>query len=109
MGQSHTAQPTVMYNSQLLTTINHLHATFSIGLNKRLPRFIHGADDTGTATTSDPSAGKVDAWGQSDPQFFLQFADRFAGDTQHGLGPGEVVGVPNVMDVSKPYGMVYGE
>ncbi|RMY09560.1 hypothetical protein D0868_04184 [Hortaea werneckii] len=117
-GQSHNAQPTVMYNSQLFTTINHLHATFTGGAagggwggssNKKFPRFIHGADDTGTATTSDPGAGKVDSWGQSDPQFFVQFADRFPGDSQYGLGPGEVVGAPNVMDVSQPYGLVYGE
>ncbi|RMY41064.1 hypothetical protein D0866_00850 [Hortaea werneckii] len=117
-GQSHNAQPTIMYNSQLFTTINHLHATFAGGAagggggvsgNRKFPRFIHGADDTGTATTSDPGAGKVDSWGQSDPQFFVQFADRFPGDSQYGLGPGEVVGAPNVMDVSQPYGLVYGE
>ena len=98
-----------MYGSQLFTTINHLHATFGSGTNKRFPRFIHGADDTGTATRSDPSAAKVDHWGLSDPQLFLQFAERFPGDEQYGLGPGEVVGVPNVMDVSQPYGMVHGE
>ena len=98
-----------MYNSQLFTTINHLHATFGTGLNKRIPRFIHGADDQGTVTSSDPSAGKVDHWGLSDPQFFLQFAERFPGDAQYGLGPGEVVGVPNVMDVSQPFGMIHGE
>lgn len=101
--------PIVMYNSQLFTTINHLHATFGTGLNKRLPRFIHGADDVGTATSSDPATVKVDSWGLSDPQFFLQFSERFPGDAQYGLGPGEVVGVPNVMDVSQPYGMVVGE
>lgn len=108
-GQAHTAAPIIMYNSQLFTTVNHLQATFGTGLNKRLPRFIHGADDQGTATSSDPSASKVDHWGTADPQFFLQFAERFPGDTQYGLGPGEVVGVPNVMDVSQPYGMIHGE
>lgn len=108
-GQSHTATAFLTYNSALHTTINHLHATFGSGLNKRLPRFIHGADDVGAATTSDPTAAKVDHWGLSDPQFFLQFADRFVGDAQYGLGPGAVVGVPNVMDVSQPYGMVHGE
>ena len=108
-GQSHTAQPTITYNSQLFTTINHMHATFGTGLNKRLPRFVHGADDVGTASSSDPNAGKVDNWGLSDPQFFIQFAERFAGDAQYGLGPGEIVGVPNSMDVSQPYGMIVGE
>jgi hypothetical protein len=108
-GNTHTAAPIIMYNSQLFTTINHLHANFGTGLNKRLPRFVHGADDQGTATSSDPTAGKVDQWGLSDPQFFLQFTERSPGDAQYGLGPGEVVGVPNVMDVSQPYGMVHGE
>ena len=109
VGHAHTAAPTIMYSSHLFTTINHLHATFGSGLNKRLPRFIHGADDQGTATSSDPSAGKVDHWGLSDPQFFQQFSERFPGDAQYGLGPGEVVGVPNVMDVGQPYGMIHGE
>lgn len=101
--------PIIMYNSQLFSTINHMHATFGAGLNKRLPRFIHGADDVGTAITSDPATGKIDSWGLSDPQFFLQFAERFPGDAQYGLGPGETTGVPNSMDVSQPYGMVLGE
>ncbi|KAK4494858.1 hypothetical protein PRZ48_014214 [Zasmidium cellare] len=105
----HTVAPSIMFNSQLFTTINHLHGTFGSGTNKKLPRFIHGADDTGTATSCDPIAGKVDAWGLSDPHFFNQFADRFPGDAQYGLGPGELVGVPNPMDVSQPYGMVVGE
>lgn len=108
-GHSHVANATVIYNSQLLTTINHLHATFGTGLNKRLPRVVHGADDVGTASSSDPMAGKADNWGLSDPQLFLQFSERFPGDAQWGLGPGEVIGVPNMMDVSQSYGMIHGE
>jgi WD40 repeat protein len=108
-GQSNTATPITEYNTQLFTTVNHLHANFGTGLNKRLPRFIHGADDVGTATASDPVAGKIDNWGLSDPQAFLQFSERFPGDAQYGLGPGEVVGAPNVMDISQPYGMIHGE
>ena len=108
-GHAHTAAPWVTYNSQLFTTINHLHATFGTGLNKRVPHVMHGADDQGGATSSDPSTGKVDNWGTSDPQFFLAFSERFPGDAQYGLGLGEVVGVPNVMDVSQPYGVIHGE
>lgn len=102
-------QPTVMYKAQLQTTIYNLHASFGGTGSKRSPRFIHGAHDVGTATTSDPTVAKVDAWGLSDPQIFLQFAERFPGDAQYGLGPGETVGVPNPMDVSQPFGMLYGE
>ncbi|PSK35082.1 hypothetical protein B9Z65_1665 [Elsinoe australis] len=108
-GQSHTASATVMYNSQMFTTINHLHASFGTGLNKRIPHFIHGADDVGSASSSDPTQGKVQGWGLADPSNFIQFADRFPGDALYGLGPGHIVGVPNVMDVSEPFGMVYGE
>ncbi|KAI5362832.1 Putative F-box domain, WD40/YVTN repeat-like-containing domain superfamily [Septoria linicola] len=104
-----TVAPTIMYNSQLYTTINHIHATFGPASNKKLPRFAHGADEFGTATSSDPLLAKVDSWGLQDPSMFTQFVDRFPGDSQFGLGPGEIVGVPNSMDVSQPYGMIVGE
>ncbi len=108
-GSGHSGNAQMTYNSNMLTTVNHLHATFGTGLNKRLPRFIHGADEVGSACLSDPKAGKVDQWGFSDPQGFSQFADRFPGDAQYGLGIGDMVGIPNIMDVSQPYGMVYAE
>ncbi|KAF2273045.1 uncharacterized protein EI97DRAFT_405191 [Westerdykella ornata] len=101
--------PIVMYPVRTFTLVNHLHATFGTGLNKRVPRLIHGADDVGMATSSDPTTGKVDAWGESDPTFFVQFSERFPGEAEWGLGPGDVVGRPNVMDVSQPYGIIYGE
>lgn len=108
-GQSHVATPIIMYNSQMLTTVNHIHATFGNGLNERQPRFVHGADDVGTASSSDPVVGKIDPWGLGDPTAFIQFSDRYPGDAQYGLGTGEIVGVPNSMDVSQPHGVVYGE
>lgn len=108
-GQLHTAAPFIEYNAQTFTIINHIHATFGTGLNKRMPRLIHGADDVGMVTSSDPTTGKVDPWGQSDPNFYGQFAERFPGVAEWGLGSGEVVGRPNVMDVSQPYGMIYGQ
>jgi hypothetical protein len=108
-GQLQTAAPFLEYNAQTFTIINHLHATFGSGLNKRMPRFVHGADDVGMVTSSDPTTGKVDPWGQSDPNFYGQFSERFPGVAEWGLGSGHVVGRPNVMDVSQPYGMIYGQ
>jgi hypothetical protein len=108
-GHMQTAAPFLEYNAQTFTIINHLHATFGSGLNKRMPRFIHGADDVGMVTSSDPTTGKVDPWGQSDPNFYGQFSERFPGVAEWGLGSGHVVGRPNVMDVSQPYGMIYGQ
>ncbi|KAF2871774.1 hypothetical protein BDV95DRAFT_493883 [Massariosphaeria phaeospora] len=107
--QTQTTAPVIMYNAQTFTTINHIHATFGTGLNKRVPRFVHGADDIGMATSSDPTTGKVDPWGQSDPNFYGQFSERFPGVAEWGLGAGEVVGCPNVMDVSQPHGMISGQ
>lgn len=108
-GQVHIATPTIEYDAKTYTIINHLHATFGAGLNKRMPRFIHGADDVGIVTSSDPLTGKVDPWGQSDPTFYGQFSERFPGVAEWGLGSADVVGRPNVMDVSQPYGLIYGQ
>ena len=99
----------VRYNSNLVSTVTHLHANYNVGSNKKSPRFVHGADELGTASASDPRLGKVDTWGFQDNPSFQQFTDLFPGDTPYGLGPGELVGLPNVMDVSQAFGMVYGE
>jgi hypothetical protein len=108
-GQSQPSAPITEYHAHTFSLIKHMHATFGTGLNKRAPRLIHGAVDVGLVTSSDPVTGKVDSWGQSDPNFYAQFAERFPGVAEWGLGSGEVIGCPNVMDVSQQYGMVYGQ
>ncbi len=108
-GQMPAPPPMITYDVRTFTIVNHLHGTFGSGLNKRMPRFIHGADDVGMVTSSDPTTGKVDPWGQSDPNFYSQFSERFPGEAEWGLGSGDVVGRPNVMNVSQPYGMIYGQ
>lgn len=109
LGSSNAGSAQITYNSNLVTTVNHLDAAFGTGLNKRLPNFIHGADEVGSACLSDPRTGNVDHWGFADPQMFTQFLDDMTGTPEYGLGPGEVVGVPNTMDVSRLNGMVYAE
>ncbi|KAG8527649.1 uncharacterized protein KY384_007802 [Bacidia gigantensis] len=99
----------VTYSSNLVCPVNHLHGVFDLGLNKNYPRFIHGADELGIASRSEAFTTKVDSWGFQDNSAFRQFSDIFPGDAEFGLGPGDVVGNPNVMDVSQPYGMIYGE
>ncbi|KAL8732479.1 MAG: hypothetical protein Q9166_002693 [cf. Caloplaca sp. 2 TL-2023] len=108
-GSSNTGNAQITYNSNLVTTVNHLHATFGTSFNKRLPNFIHGADEVGSSCLSDPRTGKIDNWGFADPQMFTQFLDDMPGIPQYGLGPGEVVGVPNMMDISRLNGMIYAE
>lgn len=104
-----TGSAQITYNSNLVTPVSHIHATFGTALNKKVPSFIHATEETGSACLSDPRLGKVDQWGFADPQGFSQFVDRYPGDAQYGLGAGDVVGVPNSMDVSQAYGMIYGE
>ncbi|KAK0120561.1 hypothetical protein ONS96_010765 [Cadophora gregata f. sp. sojae] len=103
---ANNANAVVTYGSQLFATVNHIHAVFGSG--KKSPRFIHGTDETGTACTSDPNIGKIDNWGLSDPQALPQFSELFVGDQPYGEGDGPA-GLPNTMDVSQPYGMIYGE
>ena len=99
----------VTYNSDLVTLVDHLHATFGTGFNKRLPRFIHGASDVGMASSSDPRTSKADSWGFSDPLIIRQFEDVHPGESPYGLGAGEVIGMPNTMDISQPFGMIHAE
>ncbi|KAJ5362728.1 hypothetical protein N7541_003572 [Penicillium brevicompactum] len=94
------------YTSQLQYPVSHIHATFNPDKD---PLFIHGAAEQGIASASDPSTVKVGTWGISDHQMFRHFADLFPGEAQYGLGSGDLVGMPNLMDVSQPYGMIYGE
>lgn len=108
-GSGHGGNAQNTYDVNLITPISHIHATFGTSPNKKSPTFIHGTDEMGLACISDPRTGKVEPWGFADPQGFSQFVDRFPGDAQYGLGSGDVVGVPNSMDVSQSAGMIYGE
>ena len=100
----------VTYSSSLISTINHLDAAWDGGpLGNRPPRFIHGADDEGAASISDPSRATLGPWGSADRRTFRCFTDELPGVPEYGMGPGDVVGVPNAMDVSQKHGMVYAE
>ncbi|KAJ5083342.1 hypothetical protein N7456_012769 [Penicillium angulare] len=95
------------YTSQLLFPVSRMHGSFNNP--EKEPVFIHGASEQGIASTSNPAAVKVSSWGLSDHQMFRHFADMFPGDAPYGLGAGEMAGMSNSMDVSQPYGMIYGE
>lgn len=98
----------VTYSSHLVSTVSHLHANFETGAFKGFHRFIHGAAEFGSASLSDPSTRRVDSWSQ-DNRVFSKFSDQFPGDAMYGLDAGNIIGVPNVMDVSQPHGVVYAE
>ncbi|KIX00014.1 uncharacterized protein Z518_10941 [Rhinocladiella mackenziei CBS 650.93] len=106
---SASATAVTRYASGLYYPISHLHATFGVGLNKKQPLFMHGAVEQGGVSLSDPNVGKPGNWGLSDFEGFKHFADQYPGELPYGLGPGNLVGMPNVMDISQPYGKLYGE
>lgn len=108
---AHSPNAVVTYGSLLFFPLTHLDARFGSGLEKKFPHFVHGASEQGTASTSEPTSGRVGAgsWGISDPQFFNHAGDMFPSDQQWGLGAGELIGAPNTMDLSQQFGMVYGE
>ncbi|KAL2840875.1 hypothetical protein BJY01DRAFT_218056 [Aspergillus pseudoustus] len=97
------------YTSQLLYPVSHLAGAYGGESAKKEPLFMHGASEQCAVTASAPSAVKVGTWGLADHNFSRHFADSFPGEPQYGLGSGNLVGVPNSMDVSQPYGMIYGE
>ena len=97
------------YTSQLVFPVSHLGGSFGTEVTKKQPSFIHGAAEQGIASVSDPSNVKVGTWGLADFQRFRHFADLYPGEAQFGLGAGDMVGMPNRMDVSQSYGMIYGE
>lgn len=100
------ASAVVTYSSQMFSTVDHIHAVWDNG--RKSPRFIHGAEDLGIAGSSDPANGKADNWGLTDPQALPQFAELDPGGLPFGFDDGPT-GCPNVMSVSQPFGMVYGE
>ncbi|KAH8697880.1 F-box and WD domain protein [Talaromyces proteolyticus] len=107
-GGIQTGSPVITYTSKLLYPVSHVDAIFTPIATKKPPLFIHGAAEQGAASTSDPSAGKTGSWGFSSP-LFQHFADLYEGEIEYGLGPGDMIGLPNSMDVSQLYGMAYGE
>ncbi|KAI0111332.1 hypothetical protein F4814DRAFT_422151 [Daldinia grandis] len=100
------ASAVLTYNTKTPTPVTHIHATFKPG-GKKPPRVIHGASEMGIASASDPTCGKVEKWGL-DEIGFAQLDEVVPFLLPYGLGEGPAA-VPNVMDVSQPYGLVAGE
>lgn len=98
---------TFTYSSRLPLGINRLDAKFGLPLEKNFPRFIHGCSNNANVTSSD-KRGKIDSWGLLARDFFPEFTDIYPEQTAWGLGAGEMVGVPNSMDISQAYGMICG-
>lgn len=93
------------YNTKLPWMISNIHAVFNA---RRGPRIIVGTADLCVSTVSDPSNGKVEKWGLDDPFAFAQLDELYPSLEPFGLEDGPAA-VPNVMDLSQPYGMVGGE
>ncbi|KAI2473023.1 hypothetical protein F4781DRAFT_381535 [Annulohypoxylon bovei var. microspora] len=101
------ASAVLTYNTKLPSLVTNIHATFKPS-GKKPPRVIHGASDMGVGTLSDPTSGKVEKWGIDDHFGFAQLDEVVPHLQPYGVGEGPAA-VPNVMDVSQPYGLLGGE
>ncbi|KAI0489872.1 hypothetical protein F4859DRAFT_170187 [Xylaria cf. heliscus] len=101
------ATAVLTYNTKVPSVVTHIHATFKPN-GKKNPRVIHGAADLGVGSASDPTVGKVEKWGLDDPFAFAQLDEVMPQLIPYGMGEGPAA-MPNVMDVSQPYGLVGGE
>ncbi|KAI1817799.1 hypothetical protein GGS20DRAFT_530837 [Poronia punctata] len=101
------AAAVLTYNTKLPSVVTHVHATFKPN-GKKPPRVVHGAADFGVGSASDPTVGKVEKWGLDDPFTLAQLDEVMPMLIPYGMGEGPAA-VPNVMDVSQPYGLVGGE
>lgn len=99
----------VNYFSSINLSITHIDAVLINNPNKPPPKFIHGANQNGLATASEPSLGKADGWGFRDPFSLNEFVDMYPREAQYGLGRGQMVGLPNALSVSRRHGMICGE
>lgn len=95
------------YNSKLPWTVSNLHAVFSNG--KKPPKVLSGTAALAVGTSSDPTIGKVDKWGLDDPFAFAQLDEVVPDLEPYALVGDGPAAVPNVMDVSQPYGILGGE
>ncbi|CCC08292.1 hypothetical protein SMACR_01840 [Sordaria macrospora] len=64
--------------------------------------------DIGMASVSDPTTGKIEKLGMDDQFHFQQLDEVHPGLVYYGMGDGPAA-VPNVIDVSQPYGLIGAE
>ncbi|KAF1989125.1 hypothetical protein K402DRAFT_372683 [Aulographum hederae CBS 113979] len=94
-----------VYGSRIRAAVTHLDATFPrVGSGNRF-RLIHGADDNGCASTSDPTSSRIY---HNPPAELLSQAATHPFE-QGAVNIGDIVAIPNVMDVSVLYGTLYGQ
>lgn len=101
-----SANPVITYGSGLSGSVNHIHAVFDSA--KKTPRFIHGSNDTCTATISDPVCRKLSRWELLGSRDLPPLNEAWPGHLPYGLYDGPTI-VPNSMDVSQKFGGVIGE
>ncbi|KAK1775063.1 hypothetical protein QBC45DRAFT_445522 [Copromyces sp. CBS 386.78] len=100
------AAAVLTYSPRLSWMVTHLHAVFSG--NRNGPRVMHGSRDIGMASVSDPTTGKIEKLGMDDQFQFQQLDEVHPGLVYYGMGDGPAA-LPNVIDVSQPYGLIGAE
>ncbi|KAI5292964.1 hypothetical protein KEM52_005939 [Ascosphaera acerosa] len=110
---SHGVNAVTTFRAHTLYPVTHIDASFTSASGRKQALLIHGADEEGVATTSNPLAARSGgaAWAAHADRsmLFRRFNDVHPHLLEYGMGEGSIVGVPNCMDVSQQFGYVYGE
>lgn len=107
-GKPHKGYATFTYNSKI-GVITNLDGLFGTIGDKRLPQYMHGSTLNLAVSMSD-KRGESGGWGLKPFNALARSFDHlYPGSTPWGLGVGDIVGMPNMMDVSAKNGMIYGE
>lgn len=107
-GKPGKGSATFTFSSRLTYGCSNMDADFGSPFDKRKPQFIHGIASAASVTSSDRK-GKFDTWGFTNRVAFRHVSETHPGLALYGLGNSEFIGVPNMMDVSQTFGVVYGE
>ncbi|KAL1893889.1 hypothetical protein Cpir12675_003909 [Ceratocystis pirilliformis] len=105
-GSNKKSNAVLTFNTKLPWLVTHLHAVF--GDRNKGPRSIHGVRNMGVSSMGELDTGKVEADGVDDHFMASQAEIIFPMMTLYGLGE-DYAAVPNVMDVSEPFGFIAGE
>ncbi|KAF2672010.1 hypothetical protein BT63DRAFT_422517 [Microthyrium microscopicum] len=103
--------PFAMHDTPFVLPIDRIHATFETVSGARAASIMIAGEYSGETRLYHPLSGKTErTWSTwNDPFFRGRFEHEFPDHAMWGLGAGQLIGNPNPLDISKPYGVVVGE
>jgi hypothetical protein len=106
-----TAAPVVLHDTQLAFPITMVHANFDDAAGARAQNSLIASHHNEEARLMNIVSGKADrAWSTWNDAFFRRrFEELYPDHEMWGHGSGQMIGNPNPVAISRPYGVVVGE